>query len=161
MKPPASANNRLELTLQNATQETELPLKEDILCWASMAIGDRVPAAELSIRLVDIPEIQQLNKRYRHQDKPTNVLAFPAQLPKDLPLDVVLLGDVVICAPIVRQEASEQQKPLMAHWAHMVIHGVLHLLGYDHVDSKEALQMELLETSLLEQLGYPDPYQNE
>ena len=101
-------------------------------------------------------EGQSLNHTYRGKDYATNVLSFPADLPPEL--DLPLLGDLVVCAPVVAREATEQHKQLNAHWAHMVIHGCLHLLGYDHIDDAEADEMEALERELLAQLGIADPY---
>ena len=112
--------------------------------------------AELTLRITDVAEIQQLNLAYRQQDKPTNVLSFPAELPEQLALP--LLGDIVICAPVVCQEAQAQGKSTQAHWAHMVVHGTLHLLGYDHLQDSEALAMEALETRILASFGYAAPY---
>ena len=113
-------------------------------------------AAELSLRIVDRDEIRDLNRRYRGRDKATNVLSFPADLPPDLPFRH--LGDIVICAAVVADEAREQQVDSAAHWAHMVVHGVLHLLGHDHEEDAEAERMETLETRALAQLGWPCPY---
>ncbi|EED31350.1 putative metalloprotease H16_A0526 [gamma proteobacterium NOR5-3] len=112
---------------------------------------------EAALRIVDAKEMQQLNAQYRGKDRPTNVLSFPADLPADVTLD--LLGDIVICAPVVQEEAATQGKPLAAHWDHMLIHGVLHLLGFDHESDAEATHMELLETQALATLGWPCPYQ--
>jgi len=109
------------------------------------------------VRLVDAPEMASLNKTYRGKDGPTNVLSFPADLPPDL--DLPLLGDIVICAPVVAAEAREQHKSPDAHWAHMAVHGTLHLLGYDHLDENEAITMEALESAILADLHYPCPYQ--
>jgi probable rRNA maturation factor len=114
--------------------------------------------AEISIRIVDHAESQTLNRDYRQKDKPTNVLSFPADLPDFV--ETPLLGDLVICAPIVSTEATEQGKTLNAHWAHMVTHGTLHLMGYDHVDDSEAEEMEALEVQLLNSLGFPSPYES-
>lgn len=114
---------------------------------------------EAALRIVDTQEMQQLNAKYRNQDRPTNVLSFPADLPAGVTLD--LLGDIVICAPVVQREAAAQEKPLAAHWDHMLIHGVLHLLGFDHESDAEAIHMELLETQALAILGWPCPYQAE
>ena len=114
------------------------------------------PAAELSLRIVDREEIRALNHRYRGRDRATNVLSFPADLPPDLPFRH--LGDIVICAAVVADEAREQQVDSAAHWAHMVVHGVLHLLGHDHHHDAEAREMETLEAGLLAALGVPDPY---
>lgn len=111
---------------------------------------------EVSIRIVTPRESRRLNARYRGQDKPTNVLSFPCRAPAGLPAP---LGDLVICATVVAREARRQGKPGDAHWAHMTVHGILHLLGYDHVKKPEAERMEALETRILARLGYPDPYQ--
>ncbi len=109
-----------------------------------------------SIRIVDEPEMVQLNGQYRGKEKPTNVLSFPAELPVEVGL--AYLGDILICASVVEAERREQGKAADAHWAHMVIHGMLHLQGYDHIDEQEAREMEQRETQLLAGLGYPDPY---
>jgi probable rRNA maturation factor len=123
------------------------------------AIGDRRNEAELTLRITDSAEVQQLNKTYRDKDQSTNVLSFPADLPPEL--NIPLLGDIIISAEVVEQEALEQGKSSEAHWAHMVIHGTLHLLGYDHIDDNDAEAMESLETQLLSQLGYANPYHND
>ena len=117
------------------------------------------PEGELSILLVDDDRIQALNREYRRKDYPTNVLSFPFRAPPPVQSD--LLGDLVICAPVVRREAAEQGKGESAHWAHMVVHGVLHLMGYDHLQEEEAEQMEALERQVLSGLGYSDPYADE
>lgn len=151
----------LFVDLQLATEnEADLPLLTDIEKWVAVAIkaGSTVSReeAELTVRLVDSDESQQLNHDYRGKDKPTNVLSFPFQNPPGITLP--LLGDLVICTQVVKKEADEQCKGLNAHWAHMLIHGTLHLLGYDHIIEKEAIEMESLETKLLVQLGFPAPY---
>ncbi|WP_373185040.1 rRNA maturation RNase YbeY [Halopseudomonas sp.] len=148
----------LELDIQRASESSELPDDDSFRRWAGLALRDR-PGHELTIRLVDEEESQSLNRDYRHKDSPTNVLSFPADLPPEL--NIPLLGDLVICAPVVEREAREQHKPLQAHWAHMVIHGCLHLTGYDHIDDDEAETMESLERELLAQLGIADPYLSE
>jgi probable rRNA maturation factor len=102
--------------------------------------------------------MSELNDRYRGKPEPTNVLSFPAALPDDL--DLPLLGDIVICAPVVHAEAAQQGKNISAHWAHMTVHGTLHLLGYDHIDDAEAATMEALETAILDQLHYDNPYKD-
>ncbi len=152
----------LELDLQIASQAEGLPGEADLRRWCELALRDRSADSELTIRLVDEPEGRELNRTWRHKDYPTNVLSFPADVP-DGPngeplLDIPLLGDLVICAPVVAREAAEQGKPAQAHWAHLVIHGCLHLLGYDHLEEEEAEEMEDLERRLLAELGYPDPY---
>ena len=146
----------LELDLQRVSQD-EAPGDEDFRRWCELALRQRSADSELTIRLVDEAEGLELNSTYRHKDYATNVLSFPADVPDEL-LDIPLLGDLVICAPVVAREALEQRKPLQAHWAHLVIHGCLHLLGYDHIDDAEAEEMETLERELLAELGHPDPY---
>ena len=127
--------------------------------WLSTALH-HVPQqrneAEIAVRIVDTAEITELNHQYRNNNKATNVLSFPADLPDHIELP--LLGDLIICAPVVAKEAREQAKPSQHHWAHMLIHGTLHLLGYDHIDDAEAEQMEALEVKILAALNIPDPY---
>lgn len=146
----------LELDLQRAS-EAAAPSEADFRQWCTLALRARQADSELTIRLVDEAEGRALNHTYRHKDYATNVLSFPADIPEGL-LDIPLLGDLVICIPVVEREAQEQGKELVAHWAHLVIHGCLHLLGYDHLDDAEAEEMEDLERQLLAELGYPDPY---
>jgi len=149
----------LELDLQIASEATGLPGAAELSRWAQAALRDERASAELTIRIVDEPESQALNRDYRGKDKPTNVLSFPFEAPPGVPSE--LLGDLVICAPVVAAEAAEQGKPLAAHWAHMVVHGVLHLLGYDHMDDDEAEVMEGLEVQILQGLGVPNPYEDD
>jgi probable rRNA maturation factor len=118
--------------------------------------SDELNQAEVSVYIVDEAESQELNSQYRGKDKPTNVLSFPADIPEEV--GVPLLGDLVVCAPVVEREAQEQGKTLNAHWAHMLVHGTLHLLGYDHLEDDEAEVMEALETRLVTQLHFPAPY---
>jgi probable rRNA maturation factor len=151
----------LFVDLQIATQnETDLPALNDIEKWVSYAINasseTQREEAELTVRIVELDESQQLNNDYRHKDKPTNVLSFPFQNPPGITLP--LLGDLVICKVVVEKESAEQDKELNAHWAHMIIHGTLHLLGYDHIIENEAVEMEALETNILVTLGFPAPY---
>lgn len=148
---------RLELDLQLASTATQLPSQQDFELWCRTALAQRSSDTELTIRIVDEDEGQQLNLDWRGKDYATNVLSFVADIPPGL-LDIPLLGDLVICAPVVMREAAEQDKSLAAHWAHLVIHGCLHLQGYDHIEDEEAEAMEALERQLLAQLGYPDPY---
>ncbi|HKT28256.1 MAG TPA: rRNA maturation RNase YbeY [Dyella sp.] len=124
---------------------------------AALAGAKRRRPAELSIRIVGTREGRTLNRDYRGKDYATNVLSFPADLPPGMHLP--LIGDIAICAPVVRREAAEQDKPALHHWAHMTVHGVLHLLGYDHIVEAEAVRMEALETRILKGLSIPDPYQ--
>ncbi|KUM41843.1 rRNA maturation RNase YbeY [Pseudomonas sp. EpS/L25] len=147
----------IELDVQVASEAADLPEEPDLRRWCERALRARQGDSELTIRLVDEDEGRELNRTWRHKDYATNVLSFPADVPDEF-LDIPLLGDLVICAPVVAREAAEQGKPADAHWAHLVIHGCLHLLGYDHLDDDEAEEMEDLERQLLAELGYPDPY---
>ena len=141
------------------TPEAGLPTEQQLSDWVCTVLEqvDYQNAAQLTIRVVNNEEMTQLNETYRHKDGATNVLSFPFEAPAQIPLP--LLGDVVICAPVVEQEAQQQHKTLMQHWAHMVVHGVLHLLGYDHITEAQAEQMEHLEITILSRLGYANPYQ--
>lgn len=147
----------IELDLQVASEADRLPALADFQAWCAIALRQRSADSELTIRLVDEEEGRELNRTWRGKDYATNVLSFPADVPDEL-LDIPLLGDLVICVPVVEREAVEQGKTLDAHWAHLVIHGCLHLLGYDHIDDEEAEEMEGLERILLAELGHPDPY---
>ncbi|WCP66425.1 rRNA maturation RNase YbeY [Vibrio tubiashii] len=150
----------IELDLQLAVEDEKgLPSFEDIHLWLSSAVTKFQPQAEVTVRLVDEQESHQLNHDYRGKDKPTNVLSFPFEAPPGIEMD--LLGDLIICRQVVEREAVEQNKPLMAHWAHMVVHGSLHLLGYDHIDDDEAEEMESLETEIMQSMGFEDPYIDE
>jgi probable rRNA maturation factor len=143
------------------SDETLCPSEAEFVRWANLALLPDAPAdAEVTIRIVDDEESQQLNRDYRGKDKPTNVLSFPFESPIDLPpeAELSLLGDLVICLPQVLREAAEQQKPELHHWAHLVIHGMLHLQGHDHENEEEAQLMETREVQLLAQLNIPDPY---
>lgn len=149
----------VELDLQIATCAS-VPTLEQFRRWCELALRQRQGDSELTIRLADEPEARELNRTYRHKDYATNVLSFPAEVPDEL-LDIPLLGDLVICPAVVEREAAEQGKSLEAHWAHLVIHGCLHLLGYDHIEDAEAEEMEALERELLAELGHPDPYRDD
>ena len=143
--------------LQIATENIEgLPTEEQIVQWATAAVQPEGDEVEMTVRIVDEAESHELNLTYRGKDRPTNVLSFPFECPDEVELP--LLGDLVICRQVVEREAVEQEKPLMAHWAHMVVHGSLHLLGYDHVEDNEAEEMESLETQIMQGLGFEDPY---
>ncbi len=144
------------IDLQLACRSSRLPSAEQFQRWAETALKGQRDDAELTIRIVDDAESQCLNLTYRGKDQPTNVLSFPFEAPAGIEMD--LLGDLVICAAVVAREAGEQQKSLEHHWAHMVIHGILHLLGYDHLSDHQAEEMESLETRLLNQLGIANPY---
>ena len=140
-------------------QESGLPTAEQIEQWATAAIQLQSNEVEMTVRIVDEAESHELNLNYRGKDRPTNVLSFPFECPDEVELP--LLGDLVICRQVVEREAQEQDKPLMAHWAHMVVHGSLHLLGYDHIEDDEAEEMESLETQIMTGLGFADPYLSE
>lgn len=148
----------LTIDIQQAStaDASQLPSDEQFELWVEAALQQRMSEAELSVRIVDEDESQALNLQYRGKDKPTNVLSFPCELPDGVELP--LLGDLVICAQVVAKEALEQGKLLHAHWAHMVVHGTLHLLGYDHIEDGEAEEMEAIEIQVLLELGYPNPY---
>lgn len=146
----------LEVDVQIASEDDDLPDPAELRTWAGAAVGGFRDDAELTIRIVDDAESAQLNLSYRRQPGATNVLSFPFE---PLPgVDMSLLGDIVICAPIVRQEAREQSKALNSHWAHMVVHGALHLLGFDHEKASDADEMEAAETRILGELGFDNPY---
>ncbi len=148
----------VRLHLGYAVPRAGLPSSVSFRRWVDAALrgAGRRQQAELSIRIVDADEGRALNRDYRGKDYATNVLSFPAELPSGAPLP--LIGDLAICAPVVQREAAEQGKSPRAHWAHLTIHGVLHLLGYDHQDEAEAEAMEALETRILAGLGIADPY---
>jgi probable rRNA maturation factor len=149
----------LEMEIQNATADPDLPAEADFARWVQAALPQDQAQVELVIRLVDEPESRRLNLAYRGQDRATNVLSFPFEPPPQVATS--LLGDLVICAPLVRQEARAQGKSELAHWAHLVVHGVLHLQGYDHQTDPQAQHMEALERSILQRLHFPDPYHDE
>lgn len=147
----------LDLDLQIACAETAaIPGIEQLSQWTEHALTGRRDATELTIRIVDEDESAELNQQYRGKSGATNVLSFPADIPAELELP--LLGDLVICKQRVEQEALAQNKALFEHWAHLVIHGTLHLLGFDHIDDNGAEEMESLEIALLNELGIANPY---
>jgi probable rRNA maturation factor len=154
----------LDLDLQVATEAPDLPDREDFERWAVAALAGRRERAALTIRVVDAEESAALNGTYRGRAGPTNVLSFPFDLPPGIEArDPIadLLGDLVICADVVQQEALEQGKAARAHWAHMVVHGVLHLLDYDHLAENDADEMENLEIGVLGELGFHSPYEDQ
>jgi probable rRNA maturation factor len=146
----------LALEVQYACAGSDVPDEASFCTWTLAALGEDKKRVGLVIRIVDEAESRALNKRYRGKDKPTNVLSFPFEAPQGVDIDH--LGDLVICAAVVDREAADQHKPLDHHWAHMVVHGVLHLRGYDHQDEQQASAMEALETQILKGLGIADPY---
>lgn len=145
-----------EIEIQTAVASEQLPTAEQLQRWVDAALADYPSDTELVIRIVDKEESRKLNEQYRHKQGPTNILSFPFEVPEGVPLN--LLGDLVICAPVVAEEAGAQNKPLENHWAHIVVHGVLHLLGYDHVDEVDAATMESKEIAILAQLNISNPY---
>lgn len=151
---------RLDLDIQKAAGIGGAPADGDFLRWAQAALAGRRENCEVALRIVGEDESRQFNRVYRKRDQATNVLSFPADLPPGLPQDVraAVLGDIMICAPLVAREAAQLGVPEPHHWAHLLIHGLLHLLGYEHDDDTEARQMEALETKILAGLGIPDPY---
>lgn len=151
---------RLDVTVTYAVSRKGVPAAVSFRRWAMAALAGRIREADLAIRIVDEREGHALNRHYRGKDYATNVLSFPAELPEGLPEDfhMPLLGDLVICAPVVAREAREQGKSPAAHYAHLTVHGTLHLLGWDHDDDVEAEAMEQLERDILASLGIADPY---
>lgn len=146
----------LDLDIQYAVDLPDLPTKSDLKLWVTQALIGRREQAELVIRIVNEIEGAALNYQYRHKPGPTNVLSFPFTALPQVP--IFFIGDLIICATVVAEEAADQRKTLKAHWAHIVIHGVLHLIGYDHDTTLHTQIMEELEQQILKKLGYPDPY---
>lgn len=145
------------LDLQLACEDnTGLPDESQFQTWLDAVIPQFQEESEVTIRLVDTAESHELNLTYRGMDKPTNVLSFPFEAPPGM--EMPLLGDLIICRQVVEREAKEQNVSLDFHWAHMVVHGSLHLLGYDHIEDDEAEEMEGIETEIMLALGYEDPY---
>lgn len=148
------------LDLQIACEDSSnLPDEIAFQRWLESVLLPFQEEAEVTVRLVDEAESNELNLTYRDKDIPTNVLSFSFEAPRGIALP--LLGDLIICRQVVEQEAAKQGKTLEAHWAHMVVHGSLHLLGYDHIEDDAAEEMESLETEIMHSLGYPDPYSSE
>ena len=146
----------IDLDIQIAVDDQPLPNDDEFQRWVEIALADQLDEAELCIRIVSSEESQELNSTWRGKDKPTNVLSFPFEAPPGFSSSMI--GDLAICADVVATEAKEQNKALNAHWAHMVIHGVLHLIGFDHINDEDAEEMEALEIKLLAQLDIPNPY---
>lgn len=146
----------IDLTIQIAPGLSVRPSEAKLTTWVNTVLDHHHQDAELSIRFVDSEEMRQLNQQFRGKDKHTNVLSFPNPMPPEL--RDAYLGDIVICVPVIEREATEQGKDPMAHYAHMLVHGILHLLGYDHQAEDDAKVMENIEVKILANLGYPDPY---
>ena len=148
----------LNIDIQRACSLKSIPSDEKFQHWSEATIKGRTTATALNIRIVEEREITALNSQYRGTKKSTNILSFPfdAVTPEPMPI----LGDIVICAPLVVREAQEQNKSIESHWAHLVVHGILHLLGYDHHRDNDAKIMETLESEILTKMNYPSPYEN-
>ena len=151
---------RLDVTVTYAVPRTGVPSAVSFRKWVAAALQSRIREADLAIRIVGTKEARALNRHYRGKDYATNVLSFPAELPDGLPdgVKLPLLGDLVICAPVVAREAKEQKKSVTDHYAHLTVHGALHLLGWDHGNEADAICMEQLEREILSSLGIEDPY---
>ncbi len=148
----------IDIEIDN-TPNNDYPSKQDICGWVEAVMQSRIQCASLAIRIIDRTEMQSLNHQYRGKNMPTNVLAFPAPILPDIRDHIPLLGDIALCADVIIDEAQAQQKSPEAHWAHMVIHGCLHLLGFDHIELQKAQIMESEEIHILSQLGYHNPYE--
>ena len=151
---------RLDVSVNYAVPRTGVPAAVSFRKWVAAALKGRIREADLAIRIVGTKEARALNRHYRGKDYATNVLSFPAELPEGLPdgVKLPLLGDLVICAPVVAREAKEQKKSVTDHYAHLTVHGALHLLGWDHENEADAICMEQLEREILSSLGIEDPY---
>lgn len=148
-----------QIDIENNSQSILIPSQEKCESWITAVLKNQcIDEAEVSVYIVDEDESQELNSQYRGKENPTNILSFPADIPEEV--GIPLLGDLVICAPVVEREAQEQQKTVDAHWAHMLVHGSLHLLGYDHIEDDEAELMETLETNIITGLGFSAPYED-
>lgn len=149
--------HKVKVFIQNCAKQPQTPTKQQFQSWIQAALINSPLATEVTIRIVDPSESAALNKQYRHKTGPTNVLSFAySAIPGENPTS---LGDLVICAELVKQEALAENKTLTARWAHLTVHGVLHLQGYDHVEEQAAQEMEALETHILKNLGFEDPYE--
>jgi len=145
------------LEVQIATGCGDVPSEQQFQCWMDTVLSDASQDSEIVIRLVDYAESAELNQQFRNKIGPTNILSFPFEPPAEVESN--LLGDLVICAPLIAEEALQQHKPIDHHWAHITVHGILHLLGYDHIAEQDAEEMEALEVRILTALHIPDPYQ--
>jgi probable rRNA maturation factor len=144
------------IEIQTIFKSNGQPDQEQIQRWVDVALDGFNQDTEIVVRIVDEQESAELNEQYRHKQGPTNILSFPVEVPEGIELN--LLGDLVVCAPVLEKEALEQHKTLSDHWAHIIVHGVLHLLGYDHIDDDEAELMESKEITILNKLNIKNPY---
>ncbi len=156
MRKTKIKKKRIKISIQTIASNTFIPSRYFLQRWVKKALAKQVGTNEVNIRLVSKKESAELNSTYRHKKGPTNILSFPFEPPPEV--SSPFLGDLVICATLVNQQAKQQTKNRLAHWAHLVIHGCLHLIGYDHVHDKDAVKMETLEIQLLKDLGYENPY---
>jgi probable rRNA maturation factor len=147
-----------QITVQRAAIDNSTPRVAQLKQWAKAVLQNKTSSAELTIRIVGKDEMTMLNSTYRQKHKPTNVLSFPFEMPLGVEIDMPILGDIVICAEVIQEEAIAQHKAVEAHWAHMVVHGTLHLLGFDHEKDDEAEIMETEEVAILKKLGFSNPY---
>ncbi len=162
----AGATVNLELDLQIAPEiaakNLNIPDQAEMESWILTTLSTAKAAGDnqLTVRVVDESEIKTLNETYRHKSGVTNVLSFPFEAPPGVPIPLLetLLGDIIICAPVVQQEARLQHKQFLHHWAHLIVHGTLHLLGYDHLSEQQAEEMETMEINILVEFGIPNPY---
>jgi probable rRNA maturation factor len=147
---------QIKIVIQNMTRRSFIPKRYYFQRWVNKALINRTRLTEITIRLVDKKESTDLNETFRHKQGPTNILSFPFEPPPGVYSP--LLGDLVVYAGLVNKEARQQKKTRLAHWAHLVIHGCLHLIGYDHENESDTTKMETLEIQLLQELGYANPY---
>ena len=150
--------NKIKVNIENSSQCKTVPEESDFTQWLNIALKDHAPGI-VNIAIVDTEDSRALNKKFRDKDKPTNVLSFPFEAFAGMVIEENIIGDLVICADVMQQEVDMQKKEPLAHWAHLSIHGSLHLIGFDHHNDTEANKMENLEIKLLQQLGYPNPYE--
>lgn len=148
-----------DISVQVAVKNPGIPKEQQLQAWVDAALAETITDAEICVRIVDAQEIQELNKHYRNKDKPTNVLSFPYQ--DELTADNNIQGDIIICAQVVADEANATGNDLIAQWAHMTVHGTLHIQGYDHETDQEAAAMEQLEIAILAKLGFNNPYRSQ
>ncbi len=149
-----------QIIIQCLVAKEQAPKPALLRKWAKAALSAQLDSAEVTLRIVEKTEMTELNSMYRKKQGPTNVLSFPADLPDDIEMDMPILGDIVICADVVNNEAAAQGKTKDAHWAHMIVHGIYHLLGHDHEKDDEAEVMEQLEIATLQKLGFGNPYES-
>lgn len=147
------------IVIQRPFRKGFIPSARQLRAFGMRVLTLYAPHAEVTIRIVSSDEMRELNRVYRHKDKPTNVLSFKMDIPEGVVLDPLPLGDVVICADVVNHEATTANQPALAHWAHMVIHGILHLLGHDHESDDETTIMQSVEITLMQECGFNNPYE--